>query len=57
VYIEIGTNGKVVVTDRQATANGSTGAIAESAKCDAWQIDTTSKGYVDMKQKFQQKFG
>ena len=57
VYVEISSSGKAAITDRQATGLGSSGAIADSAKCDAWKIDPSTKGFKELKEAFDEKFG
>lgn len=56
VYVEITGSGKAEITDRQATGLGQKGSISETAPCDAWEIDTGTSGYLEMKRQFDEKF-
>ncbi len=55
VYVEIKSNGNASVTDRQATGLGTTGSIMDSAKCDAWLIDTGTSGFKKLKKAFDER--
>jgi hypothetical protein len=52
VYVDVSSGGTATVIDRQATGQGSSGAISLTAKCDAWLIDKTTTGYLAMKRAF-----
>ncbi len=55
VYVDIKSNGNATITDRQATGLGTTGSIMDSAKCDAWLIDTGTSGFLKLKRAFEER--
>lgn len=57
VYVEIASNGKAEITDRQATGMGIVPNILDTASCDAWMINKETEGYKELKKGFTQKFG